>query len=97
MAEEIKTHIATVSILVKEREAHSTKVNEILSRHGDRILARLGVNLERSGVRDCSGLIEIVVKVPPTISHRSPANSTRCTASWRRRIFLIDGKDMRSP
>ncbi len=55
-------HIATVSILVKEREAHAGKVNEILSRHGDRIIARLGVNLDRACVRTYSGLIEIVIE-----------------------------------
>lgn len=62
MTDDTKTHLATLSILVKEREAHSAKVNEILSRHGDRILARLGVNLERSGVRNGSGLIEVVLE-----------------------------------
>ena len=55
-------HIATISILVKERETHAGIVNEILSRHGDRIIARLGVNLGRAGVRTYSGLIEIVIE-----------------------------------
>lgn len=57
-----KTHIATVSILVKEREAHAGKVNEILSRHGNRIISRLGVNLGRAGVGNYSGLITVVVE-----------------------------------
>jgi metal-responsive CopG/Arc/MetJ family transcriptional regulator len=57
-----KTHIATVSILVKERETHAGKVNEILSRHGESIISRLGVNLGRTGVRNYSGLITVVIE-----------------------------------
>lgn len=62
MNDESKTHIATVTILVKERETHAGKVNEILSRHGDRIISRLGVNLGRSGIRNYSGLITVVIE-----------------------------------
>lgn len=55
-------HIATVTILVKERETHAGKVNEILSRHGNNIISRLGVNLGRTGVHNYSGLITIVLE-----------------------------------
>lgn len=58
----LQSHIATVTILVKERETHAGKVNEILSKHGDSIISRLGVNLGRAGVRNYSGLITIVLE-----------------------------------
>jgi metal-responsive CopG/Arc/MetJ family transcriptional regulator len=62
MTEEPKTHIATVSILVKERGLHAKEVNEILTRHGDRILARLGVHLERAGITHYGGLITVITE-----------------------------------
>jgi len=62
MTEEQKTHIATVSILVKERGTHAGEVNEILTRHGDRIIARLGVHLERAGIASYGGLITVITE-----------------------------------
>ncbi|HWQ59967.1 MAG TPA: hypothetical protein VN420_02360 [Candidatus Fimivivens sp.] len=57
-----QSHIATVTILVKERETHAGKINEILSRHGNNIISRLGVNLGRTGLRNYSGLITVVIE-----------------------------------
>ncbi|MEI7749797.1 MAG: CopG family transcriptional regulator [Candidatus Moraniibacteriota bacterium] len=62
MSEEQKTHIATVSILVRERGTHAKEVNEILTRHGDRIIARLGVHLERAGITRYGGLITVITE-----------------------------------
>ncbi|NTW45547.1 MAG: hypothetical protein HGB18_00645 [Candidatus Moranbacteria bacterium] len=61
MPGETKTHLATVSILVKERDTHVAEVNAILSRHADRIISRLGVNLDRFEAIGGSGLIDVVV------------------------------------
>lgn len=61
MSEGRKTHIATVSILVKEREMRAPEVNRILTEHADRIIARLGVNLDRLETDRYSGLIDVVV------------------------------------
>ena len=61
MSEDRKTHIATIAILVKERETNITEMNEILSRHADRIISRLGVNLDRFESAGGSGLIDVVV------------------------------------
>lgn len=62
MTEEPRTHIATVSILVKERGSHVREVNDALSRHADRIVARLGVNLDRLGADGADGLITVVIR-----------------------------------
>ncbi len=62
MIEEQKVHIASVSILVKERGTHVKEVNDILTRHGDRIIARLGVHLERAGITPYGGLITVIVE-----------------------------------
>lgn len=61
MSEDRKTHIATVSILVKEREMRVPEVNGILTEHADRIVARLGVNLDRFEIDGYSGLIDVIV------------------------------------
>lgn len=61
MSEDKKTHIATVSILVTERETNVEEVNAILSRHANRIISRLGVNLDRFESVGGSGLIDAVV------------------------------------
>ncbi|NTW14886.1 MAG: hypothetical protein HGA38_00780 [Candidatus Moranbacteria bacterium] len=61
MPGETKTHLATVSILVKERDTHVAELNAILSRHADRIISRLGVNLDRFEAISGSGLIDVVV------------------------------------
>lgn len=57
-----KKHLATISILVKDREAHSPELNQLLTDNGHLILARLGVNVQRHCIEHCTGLIAIVVE-----------------------------------
>ena len=57
-----KKHLATISVLVKDREVNSPELNQILTDHGHLILARLGVNVQRHCVEHCTGLITIVVE-----------------------------------
>ena len=57
-----KKHIATITILVEDRQTHAEDVNRILTEHGHLILSRLGVNLERSCIEHCTALITIVVE-----------------------------------
>ena len=57
-----KKHLATISILVKDREANSPQLNQILTEHGHLILARLGVNVQRHCIEHCTGLITIIVE-----------------------------------
>lgn len=57
-----KKHLATISILVKDREKNSTKLNQILTDNGHLILARLGVNVQRHCIEHCTALITIIVE-----------------------------------
>ena len=57
-----KKHLATISILVKDRQSHSPDLNQILTDHGHLILARLGVNVQRHCIEHCTGLITIVLE-----------------------------------
>jgi metal-responsive CopG/Arc/MetJ family transcriptional regulator len=57
-----KKHIATITILVKDRKTVSKEVNQILTENGHLILTRLGVNLHRYCVENCTAMITIAVE-----------------------------------
>lgn len=57
-----KKHLATITILVKDRQTHSQDVQRILTENGHLIMARLGVNPQRSCITNCTGLIAIAVE-----------------------------------
>lgn len=59
-----KKHLATISILIKDRHAQAPNVNQILTDHGQLIIARLGVNLQRQCVEHCMALITVVAEGP---------------------------------
>jgi len=57
-----KKHLATITILVKDRQMHAKDVQQILTDHGHIVMARLGVNVQRSCVENCTGLITVAVE-----------------------------------
>ncbi|MEA3398733.1 MAG: hypothetical protein U9R06_03250 [Patescibacteria group bacterium] len=57
-----KKYLGTITILVKDRQTHAQDVQQILTDNGRLILARLGVNAQRSCVQHCTGLITIMVE-----------------------------------
>lgn len=57
-----KIHLGTISILVKDRQMNAKGLNQMLTENGHLIMARLGVNLQKSCVDHCTGLIVVVVK-----------------------------------
>lgn len=57
-----KKHLGTISILVKDRQSHAQDVQKILTESGHLIMARLGVNAQRSCVEHCHGLITVAVE-----------------------------------
>jgi len=58
----MKKHLATISILIKDRQTHAKNVNDILTKNGNIITSRLGVNLQKSNFKHCNALIIIVVE-----------------------------------
>ncbi len=48
--------------MVKDRQTHSRDVQEILTKHGHIIMSRMGVNVQRSCVKNCTGLITVAVE-----------------------------------
>jgi len=57
-----KKHLATISILIKDREKNAPEVNQILTEHGHLVLSRLGVNLQRYCIEHCTALITVVIE-----------------------------------
>lgn len=57
-----KKHLGTVTILIKDRQTHAKEVQEILTDNGHIIMARLGVNPQRSCITNCTGLITVAVE-----------------------------------
>ncbi len=54
--------LATITILIKDRQMHAQDVNKILAEFGHHVIARLGVNVQRTCVKNCTGLISIAVE-----------------------------------
>ncbi len=57
-----KKHLATITILVKDRQVHAKDVQQILTDYGHLVMARLGVNVRKSCVEHCTGLITVAVE-----------------------------------
>ena len=60
-----KKQLATISILVKNRQINSENLNKLLSLNGHIIMNRLGINVEPMCVSNCFGLIVLVLKANP--------------------------------
>ncbi len=56
-----KKHLATISILIKDRHAQAPDINQILTKQGNIILARLGLNLGDKCPEHCTALITVIV------------------------------------
>ena len=57
-----KKQLATITILVKDRQTHAKDVQQILTDHGHIVMARLGVNVQKSCVEHCTGIITVAVE-----------------------------------
>lgn len=57
-----KKQLGTITILIKDRQMHAKDVNQILTDAGHMIMARLGVNVQRSCVTNCTGMIAVAVE-----------------------------------
>jgi putative iron-only hydrogenase system regulator len=57
-----KLHLATITVLVKDRQMHSPEVNRVLTENGHLILARLGVNVQRHCIAHCTAIITVTLE-----------------------------------
>lgn len=57
-----RVHLATITILVKDRQTHASEVNQILTDNGHLIMARLGVNVQRRCSENCTAMITVAVE-----------------------------------
>ena len=57
-----KQHLATITILVKDRQSNAGAVQDMLTANGHLVMARMGVNVQPACVENCTGLITVTVK-----------------------------------
>ena len=57
-----KRHLGTISILVKDRHSQAPDINQLLTDHGNIILARLGLNVQPRCIDHCKAMITVVVE-----------------------------------
>jgi len=57
-----KKHLGTITILMKDRHNYSLEVQEILTVHGNLIMSRMGVNPARTCVKNCTGIVTVIVE-----------------------------------
>lgn len=58
----MKQHLGTITILVKDRHTNAKNLNQVLTEHGNLIIARLGLNIDRRCIKNCTGMITIAVE-----------------------------------
>lgn len=56
-----KRHLATISILLKDRQSQAADLQQILTDSGHMIMARMGVNVQPKCVENCTGMIILAV------------------------------------
>jgi len=57
-----KKHLATITVLIKDRQTNAKEMNQLLTDHGHIIMARLGVNVQRACIEHCTGLITVTIE-----------------------------------
>jgi len=57
-----KEYLATITILVEDRQANAMALNEFLTEKGHLVLARFGIQLQPKCIANCTGLITLVVE-----------------------------------
>lgn len=55
-------HLATISILMRDRQANVDGLQHVLTENGHQIRTRLGVNLEPTCLAHCLGFIVLVAE-----------------------------------
>jgi hypothetical protein len=58
----MKKHLASITILVENRQTHAGDMQKLLTENGHLILARLGVNPQRACIENCTGIIAVIVE-----------------------------------
>jgi metal-responsive CopG/Arc/MetJ family transcriptional regulator len=58
----VKKHLGTITILMKDRHSYALEVQEILTTNGHLIMARMGINPARTCVKNCTGVITLMVE-----------------------------------
>lgn len=58
----VKKHLASITVLIKDRQTHAVDVQRILTEHGKIILGRMGINPSRTCVEHCTGIVTLIIE-----------------------------------
>ncbi len=58
----MKQHLGTITIMSTDRYKNSSKIQKILTANSKLIINRLGLNVQPQCLRNCTGLIVLVVR-----------------------------------
>lgn len=58
----VKKHLGTITVLLKDRHNYAVKTQELFTEYGHIILGRMGVNIARTCVKNCTGLVTLSVE-----------------------------------
>lgn len=56
-----KRHLATITILLKDRQSQAFDLQKLLTDNGHIIMARLGVNVQPKCIETCTGMIVLAL------------------------------------
>ena len=57
-----KINLATISILIKNREKNSDYVHEVLRDNSKLVLTRMGMNIQPKCISNCLGVVTVIVQ-----------------------------------
>jgi len=56
-----KRHLASITILIKDRQSQANDLQQVLTDNGHIIMARLGVNVQPKCIEHCTGMIVLTL------------------------------------
>ena len=74
----MKKYLATISILVTDRQANVAKVNTLLTQSGHLVMSRLGVNPSQACMAHCLGIIILVLSGEKTKIQKLATDLSQC-------------------
>lgn len=84
----MKKYLATLSLLITDRQANVAKVNQLLTQNGHLILSRLGVNPNAACLAHCLGIMVLVLAGDKTKLQQLSTNLSRLKGVQVKLSFL---------
>ena len=57
-----KRHLATITVLIRDRQSQANDLQQLLTDNGHIIMARMGVNVQPKCIEHCTGMIVLTLE-----------------------------------